>query len=196
MPDFRVKDRFLSPISVPLSIDTVNLEGFWFLPRRPRLIIMLILNQMGKIANLANTHGIQKLDEALMMRAIRENLDIPHRTIRRPHYKPPRNPSRSAMDELSDNMKFTLPQQFHDIPNHVVNSLVKLVIRSDESDALVRARKTQKGLRTTLPASPAPLASSTPLGLLSEVSRGHELMCSLCRRKSLAAGSLCACDAF
>lgn len=50
---------------------------------------MLILNQMGKIANLANTHGIQKLDEALMMRAIRENLDIPHRTIRRPHYKPP-----------------------------------------------------------------------------------------------------------
>lgn len=102
---------------------------------------------MGKMANLAASHGIQNLDEALMRRSIRDELEnhqIPDAAIRRPHYKPPGHPARSAMDELSDTIKTTLPPKFNDIPNNVVNSLVKLVISSDESDAKAAARKALK----------------------------------------------------
>lgn len=102
---------------------------------------------MGKMSKLAATHGIQNLNEALMRRSIRDELgnhQVPDAKIRRHHYKPAGHPARTAMDELSDTIKITLPQKLNDIPNHVVKSLVKLVISSDDSDANATARNTLK----------------------------------------------------
>lgn len=47
------------------------------------------------------------------------------------------------MDELSDNSKLKLPQQFNDIPNNVIVGLGKLVITCDEFNARAAARKAE-----------------------------------------------------
>lgn len=102
---------------------------------------------MGKLAKLAETHGIQNLNEKQLRKSIRDGLanhEIPAAPMRRQHYKAEGDPARSKMDDLTDRIKMTLPLQFAGIPNHVFNSLVKLVVTSDESDARAAVRKAEK----------------------------------------------------
>lgn len=102
---------------------------------------------MGKLGNMASANGFTDFDEKLMPDSIRTQLQkhpIPEAKIRRQHYRDIDTLGRSAIDTLSDAIKTTLPPQFDIFPNHIINSFVKLVITSDESDARAAARKKEE----------------------------------------------------
>lgn len=102
---------------------------------------------MGKLGTLALAHGITNFNEQLTRSSIKSELHnhtIPPTNVRRAHYKAVGVPGRSAMDEISDAIKATLPAEFDACSNSLVNSVVKIVVSSSESDARAAARRREK----------------------------------------------------
>lgn len=93
---------------------------------------------------MALASGISDFNDDLMRFSICEELkkhEIPEANLRRTHYKHINHKERLAMDNLSDCIKPTHPAEFNNFPNYIINSFVKMVISSDDSNAKSKIRK-------------------------------------------------------
>lgn len=100
---------------------------------------------MVNLQDYLNKRDLQSIDAVTIRAAIRNELKttelaglLPTSEIRKALYKPPGG-LQTAMDELTDHMRDTL--KAYSIPGDVFNSVVKMIISSDASDAKQKLKR-------------------------------------------------------